>query len=157
VLDDLILVGGAGVNVSSLDKVKDRPTGVLLHSGAEALLRQLGASRIEPAGEEWINAQKMKERRLDAWLAPRLMVIHAYKEAGGDATTLNIGQIVRPSEIFFATSTDVSDDEAARWQNAFKQIEANGTYARIAAKYRKLKVEPVPETARRNDEALWNY
>src|SRR5690242_18728397 len=33
-VDDLILVGGAGIDVASLDKVKNRPVGVLLHSGA---------------------------------------------------------------------------------------------------------------------------
>ena len=130
-LDDLILVGGAGVDVSSLDKVKNRPIGVLLHSGAEALLQSLGFTRIEPAGEEWVNAQKMKDRRIDAWLAPRLMVIYAYKQVGGDATVLNFGQIVRPSEIWFAASPDVSDEVAARWQDAFKAMQADGSYARI--------------------------
>jgi polar amino acid transport system substrate-binding protein len=157
VLDDLVLVGGAGVDVSSLDRVKDRPVGVLRQSGAEHLLRQLGFSRIEAAGEEWVNAQKMRDRRLDAWLAPRLMVIHAYKEVGGDAASLSIGQIVRPSEIFFAASTDVSDDEAERWRGAFRAMEADGSYERIVAKYRRLRVEPMSEGARRNDETLWNY
>ena len=41
VTDDLVLVGGPDVDASSLDKVKDRPTGVLSRSGAEALLPAL--------------------------------------------------------------------------------------------------------------------
>ena len=48
-VDDLVLVGGAGVDVSDLDKVKDRPVGVLRRSGAEALLRERGFTRIVPA------------------------------------------------------------------------------------------------------------
>ncbi|MFO1113995.1 MAG: hypothetical protein U1E35_09130, partial [Rhodospirillales bacterium] len=44
--DDLVLVGGAGLDVSALDKVKDRPTGVLRTSGAEALLREQHFTRI---------------------------------------------------------------------------------------------------------------
>ena len=154
-VDDLILAGGAGVDVSSLDAVKNRRVGVLLHSGAETLLQSLGITRIEPAGEEWINAQRMKDRRIDAWLAPRLMVIYAYKQVSGDAALLTFGQIVRPSEIWFAASPDVSDEVAARWQAAFKAMEADGTYARIAARYRALKVEPVPENVLRRHEELW--
>ena len=34
ITDDLILVGGQGIDVASLDKVKDRPVGVLARSGA---------------------------------------------------------------------------------------------------------------------------
>ena len=57
VTDDLILVGGQGIDVSSLDKVKDRPVGVLGRSGAEALLRERGFTRIKPQPEEWMNAR----------------------------------------------------------------------------------------------------
>ena len=117
--DDLILVGGTGVDVSSLDKVRERPTGVLRTSGAEALLREQKFTRIEPASEEWVNAMKLRDRRIDAWLAPRLMVLFGWREIGGDASVLNIGQIVRPSPIYFAASRDVSEAEADRWRGAF--------------------------------------
>ena len=158
VTDDLILVGGQGVDVSSLDKVKDRPIGVLLRSGAEALLKEKGFTRIEPAPEEWINARKLRGRRIDAWLAPRLMVIWAYKEVGGDPSTLNIGTIVRPSEIWLAGSKSLSDAEAKKWQLAFEEIRADGTYDRILAKYNQMKVMPVPDEMRRQDyETIWAY
>ncbi len=83
VTDELILVGGQGINVSNLDKVKDRPVGVLGCSGAKALLRERGFTRIKPQPEEWMNARLMQQRRIDAWLAPRLMVIYAMREVGG--------------------------------------------------------------------------
>ena len=56
--DDLIVVGGQGIDVSALDKVRDRPTGVLAGSGAEALLKGRGFTRIQPQTEEWINAHR---------------------------------------------------------------------------------------------------
>jgi len=149
VTDDLILVGGQGVDVSSLEKVKDRPIGVLFHSGAEALVRSLGFSRIQASPEEWLNASKMKERRIDAWLAPRLMVIHAYKEVGADASTLNFGQIVRPSEIYLAFSKGTPETEARRWADALKQMQDDGTLDRILARYNRLKVDPIPDDRRR--------
>jgi len=64
VTDDLILVGGQGVDVSSLEKVKDRPVGVLFHSGAEALVRSLGFSRIQASPEEWRLQLRQIERQL---------------------------------------------------------------------------------------------
>lgn len=155
VTDDLILVGGQGVDVSSLDAVRDRPIGVLRRSGAETLLQQRGFTRIEPASEEWINADKLKRRVIDAWLAPRLMVLHAYREVGGNAETLGIGQIVRPSEIWLAGSRSISDEEAARWQQAFEAMQADGTYDRILARYRRVRVEPIPDELRRNQGPVW--
>ena len=149
VTDDLVLVGGQGVDVSSLDKVKNRPTGVLLRSGAEALLREKGFTRIEPAPEEWLNAKKLKERRIDAWLAPRLMVIYATQEVRGELGTLNIGEIVRASDIYFAASKSLSDADAAKWEKAFESMKADGSYDRILQKYRRIKAEPISDEARK--------
>jgi polar amino acid transport system substrate-binding protein len=147
--DDLILVGSAGVDVSSLDQVRDRPTGVLLRSGAEALLHERGFSRVQPAAEEWINATRLRDRRIDAWLAPRLMVIDAYREVGGDLATLGFGQIVRSSEIWFAASPDVTEEEAERWRGAYRAMEADGSLAAILARYTSRRPTPVPDSARR--------
>jgi len=157
VLDDLVLVGGNGVDVSSLAAVRDRPTGVLRTSGAEALLRESKFSRIEPASEEWVNALKLRDRRIDAWLAPRLMVLFGWREIGGDASNLNIGQLVRRSPIYFAGSRDLPATEIQRWQDAFEQLKADGTYDRILAFYRRLKVEPIPEEMRRMDRIEWGF
>jgi polar amino acid transport system substrate-binding protein len=158
VTDDLILVGGQGVDVSSLEKVRDRPIGVLFHSGAEALVRSLGFSRIQSEPEEWLNATAMKDRRIDAWLAPRLMVIHAYKEIGADASTLNFGQIVRPSEIYLAFSKGTPEAEVARWAGVLKSIRDDGTLDRILARYSRLRVEPIADEQRRflRGSILWN-
>lgn len=156
--DDLVLVGGRGVDVSALDKVKDRPTGVLLRSGAQALLEGKGFTRIVPAPEEWMNARRLRERRIDAWLAPRLMVLYAYREIGGDLASLDIGAIVRPSEIWLAASRSLPDAQARKWQQAFEAMRADGSYERIVAQYNQMKVEPVADDARRKDyEPIWTY
>jgi polar amino acid transport system substrate-binding protein len=158
VTDDLILVGGQGVDVSSLERVRDRPVGVLFRSGAEALVRSLGFTRVQTSPEEWLNATRMKERRIDAWLAPRLMVIHAYKEIGADASSLVFGQIVRPSEIYLAFSKDTPAAEVQRWSDAYRQIQDDGTLERIVQRYSRLKVEAIPDDRRRftPGSVLWN-
>lgn len=156
--DDLILVGGQGVDASSLEKVKNRPTGVLLRSGAQALLQEQGFTRITPAPEEWMNARRLRDRRIDAWLGPRQMVIYAYREVGGDPTTLNIGMIVRPSQIYFAASKNLPDAEANRWIEAFREVRADGTYDRIMTKYNRMKIVPVLDEMRRLDhDPIWAW
>lgn len=156
VIDDLILVGGAGVDVSELEKAKDRPTGVLRRSGAEALLRARGFTRISPVSEEWINAQKLRDRLIDAWLAPRLMVLYGYREIGGDVSTLNIGQIVRRSEIFLAGSKDLPAAEIDKWRKAFVALQADGTVNRTLARYSTMRPDTIPADLRRpSDEIRW--
>ena len=156
VTDDLILVGGQGIDVSSLDKVKDRPVGVLGRSGAEALLRERGFTRIKPQPEEWMNARLMQQRRIDAWLAPRLMVIYAMREVGGNLAALNFGEIVRSSEIYFAASKDLPDAEVRKWEEAFEAVKADGSYQRIVDEYSRLKIVPIPDEMRRRfSQPVW--
>ena len=156
VTDDLILVGGQGIDVSSLDKVKDRPVGVLGRSGAEALLRERGFTRIKPQPEEWMNARLMQQRRIDAWLAPRLMVIYAMREVGGNLAALNFGEIVRSSEIYLAASKDLPDAEVRKWEEAFEAVKADGSYQRIVDEYSRLKIVPIPDEMRRRfSQPVW--
>jgi polar amino acid transport system substrate-binding protein len=158
VSDDLILVGSPGIDVSALDKAKDRPIGVLARSGAEALLRERDFTRIRPQSEEWINARLIQQRRIDAWLAPRLMVIYAMLETGGALEALNFGEIVRRSDLYLAASKDLPDVEARKWAQAFEAVKQDGTYARIADRYSRMKVEPIAnELRRRFAEPVWDW
>ena len=135
VTDDLILVGSQGIDVSSLGNARERPVGVLGRSGAEALIQQ---------------------RRIDAWLAPRLMVIYAMHEIGGNLEALNFGEIVRRSEIFLAASKDLPDAEAQKWEQAFAAVRADGTYQRIVDEYSRLKIVPIPDDMRRRfGQPVW--
>jgi polar amino acid transport system substrate-binding protein len=156
--DDLILVGTQGIDVSALEKVKDRPIGVLQRSGAEALLRERSFARVRPQPEEWINARLIQQRRIDAWLAPRLMVIYAMLETGGALQALNFGEIVRRSEIWFAGSKSLPDAEARKWEQAFAAMKADGSYERIAERYSRMKVEPIANELRlRFAQPVWDW
>jgi hypothetical protein len=55
-----------GIDVASLDKVKDRPVGVLGRSRAEALLRERGFTRIrlQPEMDECVPDAAAPDRRL---------------------------------------------------------------------------------------------
>lgn len=146
--DDLVLVGSPGVDVSDLARVRDRPVGVLQRSGAEALLRGLGFAKLSPQPEEWMNAKRLKDRAIDAWLAPRLMVIHAVREVRGNLDVLQFGQIVRPSDLYLATSRDLPEAEAQRWQAAFEAMRADGSYERIVRQSLAARIDPIDDEKR---------
>lgn len=157
VTDDLVVVGGSGVDVSALAALKDRPVGVLRGSGAEQLLRERGFTRVVARPEEWLNALDLKERLIDGWVAPRLMVLYATRLVGGDAATLNFGEIVRQSDIYLAASKSVSDADAARWQAAFRAMQEDGSFEAIVSRYRRPRVTPVPEAVLRDRAVEWGY
>lgn len=154
--DDLVLVGSPGVDVSDLSKVRERPVGVLRFSGAEALLRSLGFAKLSPQSEEWMNAKRLKDRRIDAWIAPRLMVVHAVREVQGNLDVLQFGQVVRPSDLYLATSRDLPDAEARRWLAAFDAMRADGSYERIVRQNLAPPVDPVADEKRRVQEDPFN-
>lgn len=150
--DDLVLVGSPGVDVSDLGRVKDRPVGVLQRSGAEALLRSLGFSRLAAQPEEWMNARLMKDRRIDAWVAPRAMVVHAMREVRGNLDVLQFGQVVRVSRLYLAASKDLPDAQAQRWTEAWAAMQADGTARRIVQQDQHPRVDPVEDEKRRVQE-----
>jgi polar amino acid transport system substrate-binding protein len=154
--DDLVLVGAPGVEVSDLSKVRDRPVGVLASSGAEALVRGLGFSKVSPQREEWMNAKRIKERRIDAWIAPRAMVIHAVREVRGNLDVLQFGQVIRTSPIYLAASKGLPEAEARKWQAAFAAMQSDGTMAAIRRRYEQIQVDPVEDELRRIREEPFN-
>lgn len=146
--DDLVLVGSPGVDVSDLSKVRDRPVGVLQRSGAEALLKSLAFSRISAQPEEWMNAKQMKDRMIDAWVAPRSMVVHAVREVRGNLDVLQFGQVVRKSELWLAVSKNLPDAEAKKWEDAWAAMKADGTAERIVRRHQNPQVDPVDDAKR---------
>jgi polar amino acid transport system substrate-binding protein len=151
-LDDLVLVGSPGVDVSDLSKVKDRPVGVLQRSGAEALVRSLGFTKVSPQPEEWMNAKGIKDRRIDAWVAPRQMVIHAMREVRGNLDVLQFGQVIRVSQLYLAASKNLPEAEAQRWIAAWAAMRADGTAQRIIRRDENPRVDPVDDEKRRIQE-----
>ena len=154
--DDLVLVGAPGVDVSDLSKVKERPVGVLYSSGAEALVRGLGFSKVSPQREEWMNAKRLKDRRIDAWVAPRAMVIHAVREVRGNLDVLQFGQVIRVSDLYLAASKNLPESEARKWRAAFAAMQADGTLAAIRRRYEQAQVDPVEDELRRIREEPFN-
>jgi len=146
--DDLVLVGSPGVDVSDLAKVRDRPVGVLQRSGAEALVMGLGFTRVMPQPEEWMNAKRIKDRSIDAWVAPRAMVVHAMREVRGKLDVLQFGQVIRTSELWLAASRNLPDAEAKKWEQAWAAMKADGTAERIIRRTQNPPVDAIDDAKR---------
>jgi 1,2-phenylacetyl-CoA epoxidase PaaB subunit len=71
------------------------------------------------------------------------------QEVQADLGTLNMGEIVRASDIYLAASKSLPDAEAEKWEKAFESMKADGSYQRILQKYRRLKAQPIPDEARK--------
>ena len=147
--DDLVLVGSPGVDVSDLSKVRDRPVGVLQRSGAEALVRALAFTKVSPQPEEWMNAKRIKDRSIDAWLAPRAMIVHAVREVRGNLDVLQFGQVVRVSKLYLAASKDLPEAQARRWETACAAMHADGTTERIVRQAQNPRVDAIDDAKRR--------
>ncbi len=154
ITDELVLVGQSGTDLGDLSALKDRPVGVLRMSGAEVFLREKGFSRVAPAAEEWTNALRLRTGAIEAWLAPRLMVTWAWREAFGDPADLAIGPVIRQSEIWFAGSPDIEPEVAALWARKFEEVRADGGYQRLLDRYLRLRPEPM---GGRPTEIPWGY
>ena len=155
--DDLVLVGAPGVDVSDLSKVKERPVGVLYSSGAEALVRGLGFSKVSPQREEWMNAKRLKDRRIDAWVAPRAMVIHAVREVRGNLDVLQFGQVVRVSELYLAASKEPARSaRRASGRRHSRRCRPTARSTAIRRRYEQAKVDPVEDERRRIRDEPFN-
>ena len=105
---------------------------------------------------EWMNARRIKERRIDAWIAPRAMVIHAVREVRGNLDVLQFGQVIRTSPIYLAASKSLPEAEARKWQAAFAAMQSDGTMAAIRRRYEQIQVDPVEDELRRIREEPFN-
>ena len=157
--DDLIVVGGQGIDVSALDKVSDRPTGVLARSGAEALLKERGFTRIQPAD------RGVDERAPDPPAPHRRLA-----RAAADGHLRDDRDARRPRRRSRSARSSARarsgsparatcpTPEAAKWQKAFEAMKADGTYQRIADRYNRMKILPIPDDLRRRfSEPVWDY
>jgi len=103
-----------------------------------------------------MNAKRLKDRRIDAWVAPRSMIIHAVREVRGNLDVLQFGQVVRVSELYLAASKNLPESEARKWQEAFAAMQADGSWAAIRRRYEQVTVDSVEDEKRHVREEPFN-
>ena len=80
------------------------------------------------------------------------MVVHAVREVRGNLDVLQFGQVIRVSKLYLATSKDLPDAQARRWESAWAAMRADGSAERIIRKNQNPRVDAVDDEKRRIQE-----
>jgi len=135
--DDVVLVTrhGSGIDISSIEAVRDRPVGGLRGGMAFEIATQHGLTRLESVADERLNARKLAAGRIVAWVGVWNTIRRAQASESLPVSSLLRGAVLRRAEIHLAASHDVPAAELARWKAALDSMKADGTYRRILADY----------------------
>lgn len=135
--DDVLLVArhDAGVDISSVGAVRDKPVGGLRGGMAFDIAEREGLTRLEAVAEERLNARKLAVGRIAAWVGVWNTIKRAQASENLPVEALKRGAILRRAEIHLAASRDVPLAELARWKAALDAMKADGTYRHILAEY----------------------
>ncbi|NEX63978.1 substrate-binding periplasmic protein [Noviherbaspirillum galbum] len=133
-----ILVTRAGTPApKTIDEAKHMAVGVLRGNPMEALLPQLGFTRVIPGNTEEIVAKQLKTRVIDAWVVADLVVMNNYKRAGGDPSELVLGpRIGDPMAVYLGGSPEFSENDKRLISAEVARLRQNGGITRILARYK---------------------
>lgn len=136
--EEVVLITGAAspVNISSIAAARDLRLGVLRGSPSDSAARALGFTQIETASRPEDNARKLAMGRIDALIAIRHVAAHGQQNAGLKPEALRYGAVVGHVEFYLAGPPQLQETEARRWKQACKQVRDDGSFARMAHKYR---------------------
>lgn len=108
--------------------------GVRLGSPMVADLQKRGYTNLVIVKSSVENAQALHDGKIDAWYAPAPEIAFNWMQLGlKDAPQFGLKLDTVP--LYVAASRNSPGIEVAKWQQAFAQLERNGTVARILAAY----------------------
>jgi len=123
------------VDISTLEATKDLRIGTFAGSLSEVLLRQKGFKNFKSVTTDAQNVRMLKSGRIDVWVAP-LSFKNRYKEKGGlAAEDMRVGATLIILHEYLAASKNLDAETVKKWQEAFKAMKRDGTYATIMKKY----------------------
>jgi len=110
--------------------------GLLRGNQAEKELPAAGA-KVDVVTNEAQNAQKLRDKRIDAWLVSEFVAPLLWKEAGGDLKDLHVGmRYGDAARIFLGASPGFTKQDAEAIDAAVAKLRQDGTVDKILAKYR---------------------
>lgn len=138
ILDDpyvFFAMKSSKVNISSIAAAKKIRVGTLKGSVAELELKKLGFSQTESVAHDVQNVKKLKQGRIDVWVAP-LSSKNQYKEkADLSADELKTGAELLILHEYLGASKSLDAQTLQKWQKAFTSMKEDGSYAAIMKKY----------------------
>lgn len=145
--DILVAKKGSGITINSLnDAKKVNRIGTLRDDTRERFLKSHGFTNLEPVSDEQMNARKLVLGRLDLWTykIPGLRTVCDL--AGVDYKEMEEVYSLREINVDLAFSKKTSDAIVEKWRNAFDEMIADGTLAKIRKRWNKrIPDAPFPE------------
>lgn len=132
-VDDLVFVSEKSkkISIRKVEDAKHLRIGVLMGSPGEAIIRQLGFTKVDASVTEEINARKMNSDRIDAWLVARTVAPFSWKREGLAEKEFAYGAVLRKNRLFLGASKSAPSAVIADWRKAFDAMVADGTYSRL--------------------------
>lgn len=122
-------------DISTIEAVKELRVGTFGGSLAEVLLRKHGFKNFKSVTTDVQNVRMLKLDRIDVWVAP-LSFKNRYKEKGGlGEEDLRVGATLIILKEYLGASKSLDAVTIKKWQDGFKAIKKDGTYAAIMKKY----------------------
>jgi polar amino acid transport system substrate-binding protein len=123
------------LDISSMDKAKALNVAALRSTPQEEVLKASGFSKIELLMDEDTGAKMLKAGRVDAWFSRGMVASFTYAKNGGDPKELLRGAETETPPMYLGGSLDFPRDVAAKLNEAFNAMKADGTYDRIVRSY----------------------
>ena len=135
------LAGRSDVVVNSLDDAKKYNIGAVIADVKAQTLASLGFKHLDLISKGDINLKKLVGKRIDLMPSTILTVETFAKSLGLDKNQFKpIYKINELStDLYMAFSKKTSDELVNKFRKSYKKLKANGTIAKIMAKYPKLK------------------
>tara|TARA_R110001599_G_C12259170_1_gene660344 strand:- start:2993 stop:3694 length:702 start_codon:yes stop_codon:yes gene_type:complete len=123
------------VDISNFNSAQKLKIGYLRGGAADQLIIDYKLEDTEATSIEMQNAMKLSLGRIDAWMGSWNTIKKAQVEAGLSVDNLRRGSVGFKSEIYFATSKDMTSKDIQKWQEAFDNMKADGSYSTILDSY----------------------
>jgi polar amino acid transport system substrate-binding protein len=134
--DILVAKKGSGIKINSLEDAKKiKRIGTLRDDTREEYLKLKGFTNLEPVSDEQKNAQKLVLGRIDLWTYKKPGLRTVCELAGVDYNEIEEVYHLREIELMIAFSKKTSDSIVQKWRDAFNEMVADGTIARIHSKW----------------------
>ncbi|MEH6461866.1 substrate-binding periplasmic protein [Chitinimonas sp. JJ19] len=133
--EEFVLIGHATskVDVSSFNPALT--VGVMRDSVGAGIAKSKGFTKIEDVVKEDMNAQKLANGRIDAWLAAWNSALQGQRAAGLDAKQLKRGAVASRVSIYLGASLKFDKAEAETWKAALEAMKKDGSFDRIVKSY----------------------
>ena len=127
---------GSKVDPNNLDDLRDKRVGILRGSPVIKTLQAEGFTRIVSEKGYADLIRLLKEGALDATYNGFPMMTAAIADSGMDPRLFKTGTSLDVGMMYICVSRNSDPAEMARWNKAYAAVQADGTVARLQAKYK---------------------